>query len=126
MICLDTSILIEYFRKTKKENSTLYKLANEHESFAVSIITKFEIYCGCNSKEQLSFWEQLFLKFRIFPFDEISNEEAVKIYQELKKDNKLIELPDIFIGATAKVHKLKLATNNKKHFKRIKGLELLK
>lgn len=125
MICLDTSILIDYFRKTKKENSTLYQLANQHESFAVSIITKFEIFCGCQTKEQTVFWEELFSRFTVLPFDETSNKEAVKIYQELKKENKLIELPDIFIGATAKVHNLKLATKNTKHFERIHALELV-
>lgn len=126
MICLDTSILIDYFRKTKKENSTLYKLANEHEAFAVSIITKFEIFCGSQTKEQTDFWDKLFSKFTVLPFDEKSNNEAVKIYQELKKENKLIELPDIFIGAIAKANNLKLATKNTKHFERIKELELVK
>lgn len=125
MICLDTSILIDYFRKTKKENSVLFKLTNENYSFAVSIVTKFEIYCGCKSEEQLVFWNKLFEKFTILPFDDICSDEAIDIYQTLKAKNKLIEMPDIFIGATAKAYGLKIATKNRKHFERIEGLLLL-
>jgi len=124
IICLDTSILIDYFRKTKKENSILYQLSNTYSKFAVSIITKFEVYCGCK-QEHMSFWDQIFNDFQIIPFDDSANTEAVLIYKELKKKNKLIEMPDILIGATARAHALKLATINKKHFNRIQGLELV-
>lgn len=39
--------------------------------------------------------------------------------------NELIEIPDLFIGATAKYHNLKLATLNTKYFKPISGLQLI-
>jgi tRNA(fMet)-specific endonuclease VapC len=59
------------------------------------------------------------------PFDKEANEAAVKIFKQLKKDNKLIEIPDILIGATAQASNIKLATLNKKHFERIKSLEII-
>jgi predicted nucleic acid-binding protein len=37
----------------------------------------------------------------------------------------MIEIPDMLIGATAKANNLKLATLNKKHFERIKNLEII-
>ena len=40
IICLDTSILIDFFRKTKKENSALYKLKQHNFDFSVSIQLK--------------------------------------------------------------------------------------
>jgi tRNA(fMet)-specific endonuclease VapC len=43
----------------------------------------------------------------------------------LKKDSKLIEIPDILIAATAQANQLKLATLNKKHFERINSLEIV-
>jgi len=61
----------------------------------------------------------------ILPFDSQANAEAIKIFKELKRNRNLIDIPDLFIGATAKVHNLKLATLNEKDFVRISGLELL-
>lgn len=59
MICLDSSILIEYFRKSQKENSTWYKLSSKHQSFAVSIITAFEVLGGATAAQK-SFWDPIF------------------------------------------------------------------
>ncbi len=124
LICLDTSILIDYFRKTNKENSFLAKLIRSYSLFAVSIITEFEIYCG-STEEQTKFWDEFFQNITILPFDGNANSEAISIYKALKKEGNLIEIPDLFIGATAKAHRLKIATLNQKHFKKIKGLELV-
>ena len=46
MICLDTSILIDFFRKTNKENSAFYRISSQHTLFAVSVITEYEIFTG--------------------------------------------------------------------------------
>ncbi len=52
LIMLDTSVLIDYFRKTNKENSLLFKISGPFTQFSVSIITEFEILIGCNDKQQ--------------------------------------------------------------------------
>ncbi len=38
----------------------------------------------------------------------------------------MIDLADLLIAATAKSHKIPLATINIKHFSRVRGLKLLK
>lgn len=124
LICLDSSILIDFFRKVDKSKSFFYKLTKKHKLFSVSVITEYEILVGSNGNTSL-FWNDFFEKIIVLPFDKQSNVEAVKIYKQLKADNKLIEIPDILIAATAKANNLKLATFNKKHFERIKGLELI-
>jgi predicted nucleic acid-binding protein len=43
----------------------------------------------------------------------------------LRKENLLIEFRDIFIAATCLVNHLPIKTINKKHFERIKGLEII-
>jgi tRNA(fMet)-specific endonuclease VapC len=60
VVLLDTSILIEYYRKKDKSKSTLFHLLQNHSIFAVSAVTHFEIYTGTGN-EQLSFWNT-FLK----------------------------------------------------------------
>jgi len=124
MICLDSSILIDYFRKSQKENSTWYKLSQKHQSFAVSIITTFEVLSGA-TPAQKSFWDSVFVNLTILPFDLHTNEKAVQIYKRLKSNGNLIDLPDLFIAATAIAHELPLATLNIKHFERITELILV-
>jgi tRNA(fMet)-specific endonuclease VapC len=67
-ILLDTSILIDFFRKEKKENSILFKISKEYQNFAVSVITEYEIFVGCN-ETQKQFWEVFFQKINIIPLD---------------------------------------------------------
>jgi len=124
MILLDTSVLIDYYRKKDKTKSYLFKLLQNHQSFAVSAITHYEIYIGADSS-QIGFWDDFFSSFTIFPFDIEASKKAVSIYQKLKIANKLIEIPDLFIASTAIVHNLPCATLNKKHFQRITELELV-
>lgn len=40
IICLDTSVLIDYFRKVNKSKSFFYELTKEYDLFAVSAIKK--------------------------------------------------------------------------------------
>jgi predicted nucleic acid-binding protein len=110
--------------KQRSPNSFLYHLTQHHSLFTVSIITLYEIYVGSNEEQDL-FWDHFFESITVLPFDTKVNEQAVRIYRELKENRKLIEIPDLLIGATAMAHSLKLATLNKKHFSRIKGLELI-
>lgn len=125
IICLNTSVLIDYFRKKDKQKSVLFKLTKEYKLFAVSIVTEYEIMIGANNG-QTDFWNQFFDRITILPFDKSANRAAIKATKLLSDSNKLIEIPDIFIGATAMANNMKIATLNKKHFERIQGLEKLK
>jgi len=53
LILLDTSILIDYFRKKNKRNSDFYQLvaANKY-TYAVSVITEYEIYVGATEDQR--------------------------------------------------------------------------
>ncbi|HLP61323.1 MAG TPA: type II toxin-antitoxin system VapC family toxin, partial [Candidatus Deferrimicrobium sp.] len=89
LICLDTSVLIDYFRKENKSKTFFFKLAKDCR-FAISVLTKFEILVGSN-EQQKEFWEQLFRKFEIIPLDQEEVEIASEIIKKLKPKNKLIE-----------------------------------
>ncbi len=68
----------------------------------------------------------MFANMEILPLDFACAEKAAIIYKDLKKKGMLIEAEDLFIGATAMHHSLKLATGNIQHFERIEGLTLIK
>lgn len=125
IILLDTSILIEYFRKTDKSKSQLFKLsANNQYTLAVSAITKFEIYNGIN-KQQEEFWNLFFNSIIVLPFEAETALIASAIDADLKRKRKQIAIPDLFIAATAVQANCKIATHNKKHFERIEKLKLV-
>lgn len=125
IICLDTSVLIDFYRKKNKSNSFFFELTGKYQLFAVSAITAYEVYVG-SSPEQDHFWNKLFQTISVLPFDQDVNQVAVEIQRQLKRDRKLIEIPDLFIGATAMQHGLRLATLNARHFERINGLKIIK
>lgn len=124
IILLDTSILIDFYRKKDKSKSALFKISNNYTTFAVSIVTHYEIFIGA-APDQADFWNTFFKTLLIFPFNISTSEHAITTYNELKKTNKIIAVPDLFIAATAIEQKLPLATLNKKHFQRVKNLTLI-
>lgn len=124
LICLDTSVLIDYFRKTEKRYSFLYQLTENFSQFSVASITLYEIYVGSN-EEQDGFWDDFFTSVKVIPFGKEASKIAAVWYKELKRSNRLIEIPDLFIGSVAAAHHLKLATLNQKHFERLPTLELI-
>ena len=123
MICLDSSLLIDFFRKKKKEKSAFFRLSEERDSFAISVVTYFEVLVGC-SDDVRSYWREFFEDFKILPLSSKCVEIAVKIDDDLRRRNKRIELPDLLIAATAITHDLPLATLNLKHFERISLLNI--
>lgn len=122
VICLDSSVLIEYYRKTKKEKSFLFQLAGKY-NFKIPAIVKYEIYKGDKKGDPL--WNTTFADTEIFPFDGESAEIAAEIYLDLRNKNRLIPTDDILIAVTSLRNKLKLATLNEKHFSRISGLDII-
>jgi tRNA(fMet)-specific endonuclease VapC len=124
LILVDTSILIDYFRKSDKKNSILVKLFELNFTFCISAITEYEIYCGANN-EQLIFWKKLLDNIKVVPFDHKVVEYAVAINNELKKKRKQIDIADLFIASSALAHNFRFATLNKKHFERIDNLEII-
>ncbi len=58
IIMVDTSILIDFYRKTDKNNSVWITPVRQGYQFAISAITKYEIYSGA-TQNQLTFWNQI-------------------------------------------------------------------
>jgi tRNA(fMet)-specific endonuclease VapC len=121
MICLDTSVLIEYFR-SKEKQTTLFTKLSKTNLLSVTSITTYEIYRGALAR--IPFWEMVFQEMEILNFDEDASKVAAGIYLELKSKNKLIASADIYIAAIALLHNATLATHNIKDFSRIDGLRL--
>jgi predicted nucleic acid-binding protein len=123
-VLIDTSILIELFRKTDKDKSVLISLVRQGYGYCISAITEYELYSGA-ALGQLEFWDMFLQRTAVLQFDKDVAKTAVDINNELKRKRKQIAIPDLFIAATAITNNLPFATLNKKHFDRIDGLMIV-
>ena len=124
IVLVDTSILIDLFRKTDKANSALISIVRQGYTFCISAISEYEIYTGTTSG-QIEFWDDFLEKTTVLAFDTSTAKVAVELNKELKRKRKLIDIADLFIAATAISNNLPFATLNKKHFDRIDGLSII-
>ena len=124
IICLDTSVLIDFYRKKDKSKSLFFKLTKEYLFFAISAVSEYELCIG-NSQEQNIFWEDFLSHVTVLPFDTNAVRHSIRIYKELKQQNNLIDIPDIMIAGTVLQNNMPLATLNRKHFERINGLTII-
>ncbi len=123
-ILVDTSIFIDYYRKVNKNTTKLINLIQKY-NLITSVITKLELSVGISNQSQQKFWDDIFASLTILPLNEKEIDIASEIIKHLRKQNKLIELPDILIASTAISNDLKIATLNIKDFLRIPGIQLL-
>ena len=121
---VDSTILIDYFRKTDKANSKLVSHFRNYDQLYISSVTEFEVVNGA-TEAHLQFWDGMLTRFTILDFDSNAARQAADIVAQLKIKRKTIDKPDLFIAATAVVYGLTLDTLNTKHFIHIDSLHLL-
>src|SRR3954465_19881 len=124
IILADTSVLIDYFRKTDKANSILITLFDQGYDFAISAITHYEIYSGATSA-QLPFWTSILARTKVLAFDQTAAQAAVDIGNVLKQKRKQLSIADLFIAATAISNNLSLATLKIKRLEQIDGITII-
>ena len=125
IILADTSILIDFFRKTDKSNSRLIALIRQGYTFSISAITEYEIYSGAPASQH-DYWQDFLQRTTVLPFDKNAVRTAVGINNVLKRKRKQIDIADLFIAATAISNNLPFATLNMKHFERIDDLQIIR
>lgn len=122
-LLLDTSVIIDFLRRTEKQETLLYKLSQEQ--LYISIVTHTELYAGKSvwehrkAKEEL---EELFSGINILSF----GEDISKLAGKIKARRHNISLLDCIIAATAIRQEIGLVTLNTKDFENIESLNLFK
>jgi len=104
-------------------------IKEKNAKLCVSEITIFEVAKGIfwykdkrNFKEFLNFLESL----EIIPANSMFSLDAAKISADLKDDGMIIDNEDLLIaGMMLNFGIDRIATRNKKHFSKIKGLEVI-
>jgi len=122
--CLDTDILIEYFRGNKKVKRRI-EAFSDGDSIGITWLSVYEFFKGIfvNGKlDEEKFLKDLVKNSRILESSYESVRIGGEIYAVLKKSGKLINDADILIASVVKKHNATLVTNNQDHFLRIDGL----
>jgi predicted nucleic acid-binding protein len=123
-IFLDSSVLIQYFRNIRKNDSFYLQILNKYKDLYISSIAKAEIFSYA-ADNVLVFWSEIFESIEVFPFTDNTIIKTREIVLQLKRKSMVIELADMMIAATAIENDLPLATINQNHFERIDGLEIV-
>ena len=127
MSLLDTNIITAFLKGNTTVVKRVEQYINEYESLTISIISYYEILRGLKalgSKKKFQAFNRFMNDCEVEELERSVIEKAAEIYVELKNQGKLVEDADIFVAATALDKGFVVITDNEKHFKRIKGLEV--
>lgn len=124
--CLDTDILIEYFRGNESIKTRIENL-REDDTISLKWLSVYEFFKGIFASGKLE--EEQFLSALVnsaLMIDQTYESSRIggEIYSDLKKSGTLINDADILIASIVKHHDAVLVTNNEDHFKRIEGLKI--
>jgi len=126
MVCIDSDVVIDFLRKDKVAVKRMSELSARENVFITSI-NSFELFKGLRnssmSEEELS---EFVSNFYILDFNLEASQKAAEIFNQLKSEGCIIELPDIMIASIVITRNERLVTRNVRHFERIKGLRIEK
>jgi len=123
MRLLETSYLVDYEKGRKSAKS--YFQAHEHESFAASTISMFELAFGVvwNSGRELADLRDSLVWVDFLDFSIEDGIEAAQIQAELQSTGDRIPIGDLLIAGVARNRGATLVAGDD-HFERIKGLSV--
>ena len=106
-VLVDTDLFVDHLRGA-------HALRVGRHRVSYSVVTLAELVAGTSATAAVA---ELLAAFRARPVDAAIAERAGRIRRESG-----ILLPDALIAATALEHRLGLATRNRRHFERVRGL----
>lgn len=127
LYCLDTNVISAVIDGDEIVKKRWLQAKAEHYGLSISAMTYYEVQRGLDLPQRArkyGIFRSLLAKTQVLMPDLATYDVAAEIYQDLKRNGKLIEDADIIIAATAMRFGAVLMTRNDKHMKRITGLSL--
>ena len=124
---LDTDILSEFLRGNPEVVSKTNEYLIKYGHISFSVITYYEILNGLlykDARKQLKHFIAFSELNKVLPLTTKSAKISANIQAELRKKGTVIGHTDTLIAGIAIAGKLQLITNNVKHFKRVKNLDV--
>ncbi len=123
-ICVDTSILIGYFRNRPIETEAFEKALKSAECCVTSVVT-YELLLGVARRGTSIGESEALQELPCISFGRPEAEQASALHAELIRRNADIGPKDVMIAATCIVNNLSLLTANARHFQRIPQLQVI-
>ncbi len=124
---VDTDWAIDHLHQVSRVVRRLEELARY--GLALSVISLAELYDGVLGSHNPQNDERLLRRFlasvEVLPLDESTCRVFAQERRRLRASGALIGDLDLLIGATAIRHNLTLLTNNRRHFERLQGLNII-
>ncbi len=123
-VLLDTSVIIDFLRREKKEKTWLYSLSLSGDTLFASILTHTELYAGKSvweKREAQRELEEIFSGIILIPLTQNISLRAGKLRARYN-----LHIVDAIIAATALEEDLPLATFNQKDFSKVASLNILR
>jgi len=123
-VLVDTNVLIDYSRG---RDASLGRLLEKQKQIRIElfvnpiVVAEFLTDKNCQKSEILDKANDF---LRLFSFVSIGKKESI-LAGELLRTSVVDFIGDAFIGATCLTNELSLYTKNQKHFKKVKGLNLV-
>ncbi len=118
-ICIDSDVLIALLNKDEKTKQIIEALDAD---FYITTVNTFEVWYGRKKTEPV--FEALEWLHSL-KMDDRAARLAGDMLRKLKEDGKIIDMRDLFIGATCINKDIELLTYNKKHFERLQEFGLM-
>jgi len=128
-IILDADVVIRGEKGTFDLKS--WVTSHPNDRFEVAAITVAELWhgveraTGTHKITRQRYLDAVLESLPIIPYTEQTAYEHARIWAELEAAGKMIGFYDLVVGATAMVRGSEVATFNKRHFGRIKGLSVI-
>ena len=134
MFCVDTTFVIDFFKKRVEIDENLEKLLEQ--KLMITPFSIFELYDGLyklkrkrkdyNFKKKDSEFQEFIKIFEIINYNFNTAKKTAEISNYLESVGKIIDIVDIMIASTAIVNKCsKIITRNEKHFKNIPEIKTI-
>lgn len=124
---IDTDILSLFFRNHPEVANCFLRYLTQYKKINLSIITYYEILSGLKHRDahkKLDLFLEFVSKNNVIPLTEQSAAISAEIYAELRKNGEPLDDIDLLISGIAVANDYVLVTHNRKHFERIKRMEI--
>jgi tRNA(fMet)-specific endonuclease VapC len=124
VIIADTDVLIDYLMDRQPMAEKIAEYCRT-ETLQTTAISCFELLSGAAEGRRSDNARQLMASLPVLRLDREAATAAASIRQRLEGEGTSIGMADSLIAGIAVVNGLPLLTRNRKHFERVKGLNLI-
>lgn len=123
MIVADTDVLVDYLRG-RNPMAARIEVELQSRGFCTTAVTAFELWTGARSRRQASAVNLLLEAMTILPLDAEAARRGAEARNELCARGEDIGMADCLIAGICLRERGTLLTGNRRHFARIRGLNL--